>query len=92
MNSITTLDPENHAEQVAFSRERVFDAIRSRFAKVWKARSPRKLRVAETVTLGEHRILAVVECGNQRFLIGGSSATVVLLACLNSNGEEVSCP
>ncbi len=92
MSSSTTLGPKRRAAQAVFSQGGVLGAIRSRLGMLWRARAPRHLRVAETVTLGERRILALVECGKQRFLIGGSSATVVLLARLNSDSEEISCP
>lgn len=62
-----------------------------RFTALWKARSPRSLRVTETVTLGERRFLALVACGKQKFLIGGTSTALVLLARLNAENEEVSC-
>jgi len=43
---------------------------------------PRSLRVAESVSLGEKRLLAIVECDGQRFLVGGGSASVTLVARL----------
>jgi len=56
-----------------------------------KARAPRQLRVAENVTLGEKRFLALVECEQQKFLIAGTSAAVVLLAKLTPTVEENRC-
>jgi len=44
---------------------------------------PRCLRLCDTLSLGERRIVAVVDCGGARFLLGGTSASVVLLARLD---------
>ncbi len=49
----------------------------------WKSRPARQLRLCETLALGEKRFLAVVECGPQKFLIGGAGNSVVLLTRLN---------
>ena len=51
-------------------------------------RPERRLRVAETVALGERRFVAVVEFEKARFLVGGTSASLSLLARLG-NTEEV---
>jgi flagellar biogenesis protein FliO len=47
-------------------------------------RSERQLRLCESVSLGEKRIVAVVEYEGQRFLLGGSAQSVHLLARLGS--------
>jgi len=45
-----------------------------------RRRSPRRqLRLCEMLSLGEKRFVAVVECGCQRYLLGGSSSSVELL-------------
>jgi len=46
----------------------------------WDAPKLRELRLCETLALGEHRFLALVVCGRQRFLIGGAGNSVALLA------------
>lgn len=47
------------------------------------ARRPaRRLRLAETLSLGERRFVAVVEFERARFLVGGTSASLVLLTRL----------
>jgi flagellar biogenesis protein FliO len=58
-------------------------------ARVWwqrilrlSRRPPRRLRLCETLALGERRFLAVVEFEQARFLVGGTSASLVLLATL----------
>lgn len=46
----------------------------------WGARRQRQLRLCENLALGERRFLSVVECGQQRFLVGGSANSVAVLA------------
>ena len=43
-------------------------------------RAPRRLRLCESLPLGERRFVAVVEFERSRFLLGGTSASLVLLA------------
>ncbi len=43
-----------------------------------------KLRVAETISLGEKRFVSVVHVDGQRFLIGGSASNVALLTQLGA--------
>lgn len=47
-----------------------------------RGRPPRRLRLCESLALGERRFLAVVEFERQRFLIGGTPSSVALLAHL----------
>jgi len=42
----------------------------------------RRLRLCESLPLGEHRFVAVVEFDGESFLVGGTSASLVLLARL----------
>jgi flagellar biogenesis protein FliO len=46
-------------------------------------RKARRLRVCETLSLGERRFLAIVEFDRQEFLVGGSGNSLELLARLN---------
>jgi flagellar biogenesis protein FliO len=46
------------------------------------ARKPRRLRVCETLSLGERRFLAVIEFDRQEFLVGGTGSSLELLARL----------
>jgi len=48
-----------------------------------KARKARRLRVCETLSLGERRFLAVIEFDRQEFLVGGSGNSLALLARLH---------
>ena len=52
----------------------------------WRAvatRKTRRLRVCETLSLGERRFLAVIEFDHQEFLVGGSGNSLELLARLH---------
>lgn len=48
-------------------------------------RAPRCLRLRETLPLGEHRFVAVIEFETRRLLIGGTPSSLVLLAHLDSD-------
>ncbi len=48
----------------------------------WKTGAARRLRLDETLPLGEKRFVAVIEFEQQRFLVGGAANCVVLLAWL----------
>lgn len=47
----------------------------------------KKLRVSETVSLGDKRFVAVVHIEGQKFLIGGGASGVSLLAELETDAE-----
>lgn len=51
-------------------------------------RTARCLRLRESLALGEHRFVAVIECEHQRLLIGGTPSSLVLLAHLDSDPAE----
>ena len=52
----------------------------------------RRLRLCETVSLGEKRFLALVEVGHQEFLVGGAGGSVALLKELSSAADTASGP
>jgi len=54
----------------------------SRVIRRWSARPARQLRLRETLALGERRFLALVEVCGKRFLVGGTSSSLTLLAHL----------
>jgi len=62
--------------------------IRLRFLDLWERiwrlgrRSPKRLRLCESLPLGERRFVAVVEFEAERFLIGGTPTSMVLLSRL----------
>lgn len=47
-------------------------------------REPRRLRLCESLPLGDRRFVAVIEFEKARFLVGGTSASLVLLSRLGS--------
>jgi flagellar biogenesis protein FliO len=50
--------------------------------------TPRRLRLCESLPLGERRFVAVVEFDAARFLVGGTSSSLVLLSRLGDAGEQ----
>ncbi|HEY4010975.1 MAG TPA: flagellar biosynthetic protein FliO [Acidobacteriaceae bacterium] len=50
-----------------------------------KRPTARRLRVAETVSLGEKRFVSIIEVDGEQFLLGGSGSAVTLLAKLESS-------
>lgn len=57
----------------------------------WRAirRAPKRLRLCESLPLGERRFVAVVEFDAARFLVGGTGSSLVLLSRLPDNGKDV---
>jgi flagellar biogenesis protein FliO len=53
-------------------------------------RQPRRLRLCESLPLGDRRFVAVVEFDRSRFLVGGTAGSLVLLARLEGLGDECS--
>jgi flagellar biogenesis protein FliO len=51
--------------------------------RVAKSRRSRRLRVCETLSLGERRFLAIVEFDQEEFLVGGGGNSLELLARLH---------
>ena len=49
--------------------------------------APKRLRLCESLPLGERRFVAVVEFDQARFLVGGTPSSLVLLARLGDAGE-----
>jgi flagellar biogenesis protein FliO len=50
-------------------------------------RTPKGLRLCESLPLGERRFVAVVEFEKARFLVGGTASSLVLLSRLADSGE-----
>lgn len=50
-------------------------------------RAPRRLQLCESISLGEKRIVAVIQYDAQRFLIGGSGSSLSLLARLGEGPD-----
>jgi hypothetical protein len=47
----------------------------------------KKLRIVESISLGEKRFVAIVHAEGRQFLIGGSASTVSLLTQLRTTGK-----
>ena len=62
--------------------------IRAAFSKVNIQRRPRRLKLCETLSLGEKRLLALVECENQRFLVAATAQNISLLQTLGKAEDE----
>ena len=58
-----------------------WERLRSGFRRVARPR-PRDLSVSDITHLGDKRFIALIEVGPQRFLVGGSSQAMCLLAKL----------
>ncbi len=61
--------------------------ITSALSKITTARS-RGLRLCESLSLGEKRILAIVECDHQRFLLAATPQNISLLQSLGPAHSE----
>jgi len=74
------------------------DALRARLGGLWERmlrlsrRTPKRLRLCESLALGERRFVAVVEFEKARFLVGGTATSLVLLSRLadgqNAEGQN----
>jgi flagellar biogenesis protein FliO len=51
-------------------------------------RAPKRLRLCESLPLGERRFVAVVEFEAARFLVGGTASSLVLLSRLPDQGRD----
>jgi len=51
-------------------------------------REPRRLRLCESLSLGERRFVAVIEYEHKRFLVGGTSASLALLTPLDREDQS----
>ncbi len=56
-----------------------------------RQRPKRRLRLAETLSLGEKRFLAIVQFQHQEFLVGGTGQSIALLAKLNVCADRQGC-
>jgi len=59
----------------------LWTGVASAFSKITTARG-RGLRLCESLSLGEKRILAIVECDHQRFLLAATPQNISLLQSL----------
>lgn len=65
-------------------------AMLSHFFSVASARgNDRRLRLCETLSFGEKRFIALVECDRRMYLLAGTPENISLLRCLNDESEAV---
>jgi flagellar biogenesis protein FliO len=57
-------------------------ALRQALPAIRVRRAPRQLRLCESLSLGEKRLVAVIQYEDQKFLVGGSAGSVALLTRL----------
>lgn len=65
----------------------IWDWLSSLWRHVGTGSKTQRLRVSESLSLGEKRFVAVVEFETQQFLIGGGPASVSLLARLGETAD-----
>jgi hypothetical protein len=69
-------------------------ALRTQLAGLWdrllriSRRAPKRLRLCESLPLGERRFVAVVQFEKTRFLVGGTSSSLVLLSRLQDSAAR----
>ncbi len=68
----------------------VLKAVWAWLRKIQIRQNNKRLRVCETVPLGERRFIAVIQVDNKQFLVGGASNSVSLLAQLDRPDELLS--
>jgi len=59
--------------------------LRFAFSRISVARKPRHLRLCESLSLGEKRLLAVIECDHERMLIAATPNGISLLRTLDAS-------
>ncbi len=74
------LDQGRSGRSVWKSLLRGFEELLSKWR--WGRRSPKPLAVCQSISLGDKRMLIVMRCEHERFLIGVTSNSMVLLAKL----------
>lgn len=86
MNAIENSQSNSSNVFVGFFQSLVSGAValfqRSPLASVLIHKREKKLRLCETVSLGERRIVAVVQYEDQQFLVGCAGSSIDLLATL----------
>jgi len=93
MNSVPQIEPLQPIAGDGLSLPRVGHWGQTLWIRTWSAlqwimqraraqHARKNLRVCENVSLGDKRFVAVVQVDEERFLIGGSSSAVSLLARL----------
>ena len=77
----------NKMEKGSLPLSRCWEWMRNALAGVRVGKAPRRLRLCESLNLGEKRFVAVIEFETERFLVGGGAASVSLLARLGESPD-----
>jgi flagellar biogenesis protein FliO len=88
-NSMIGTSAQNSAAPSESLGASLWARISTSFLKI-RVNRRRTLRLSETLSLGEKRIVAVVEFDNQRFLIGATQQNITLLQSLGPATAEES--
>ena len=72
-------------EQTPGALPKLFSWLRTKYAQ----RPVKKLRVAETVSLGEKRFVAILQVDDRKYLIGGGGSNVALLTALDAEAPQL---
>ncbi len=75
--------PATDAGFSTFARS-LFEKLAAISRRMMRAREPKRLRLCETLSLGNRGYVAVVRYRDQQFLVGGTGSSVALLAELSS--------
>jgi flagellar biogenesis protein FliO len=62
----------------------LFERLGAISRRMTRAREPKRLRLCETLSLGNRGYVAVVRYRHQQFLVAGTSSSIALLAELSS--------
>ena len=60
-------------------------SIFHRIAHIAEARSERRLRLRESVSLGDKRLVALLECDGRCLLVGAANSSITVLADWNAS-------
>ncbi len=80
-------DVDKMDKPASLSLSRCWEWMRGALAGVRVRKAPRRLRLCESLALGEKRFVAVIEFETERFLVGGGAASVNLLARLGESPD-----
>ena len=67
-----------------------WERLLNSLSKVRVSRRPRRLRLCESLSLGDKRFVAVIQYESQQFLIGGGTSSLNLLARLGESSDFAS--
>ena len=82
--SDTSVSQNSVQVRVSGPLSKLLSWLRSKYAQ----RPVRKLRVSETVSLGEKRFVAILQVDDRKYLIGGGASNVALLTVLDGETPE----